>query len=279
MTSGICTPANGRITVSRSGSVALTDIVASAIESATACEPRLPQSILDIDGMSSPKGRHLLNRLVATVPECRYLEIGTWKGSTFCSALHGNHPVRALAMDNFSIFGDVRDEFRKNTAEHIGELDMLDADLGRVPGRVAFYDMDCFSHEASTLLNSGILGKFNLYFYDGRHTVEAQFRAFTFYDAALADEFVTVVDDWNESSARVGTIAAFKTMGYETVAWHELKSSSNGDVASWWNGMLVAVVRKRGQPKQRCPNCGGTDTVDGDTVRLCKSCHGGYVYR
>lgn len=41
------------------------------------------------DRMSSPKVRHLLNNL-CSLPSTSYLEIGTWKGSTWISALFQN---------------------------------------------------------------------------------------------------------------------------------------------------------------------------------------------
>ena len=63
--------------------------IKNAIELANNYSSKITQQILDIDGMSSPKFRHLINNLVDD--QTRYLDIGTWKGSVLMSALYGNY--------------------------------------------------------------------------------------------------------------------------------------------------------------------------------------------
>ena len=46
-------------------------------------------AVLELEGMSNAHNRHLLNNLCAAVG-ARYLEVGTWKGSTLVSAVAGN---------------------------------------------------------------------------------------------------------------------------------------------------------------------------------------------
>ena len=64
----------------------LIDHIEDSILKAEANESKLPRSVLhDIHGMSTHKTRAFMNNLV-NIPGGRYLEIGSWKGSTLISA-------------------------------------------------------------------------------------------------------------------------------------------------------------------------------------------------
>jgi len=207
---------------------AMVDHVRASIRAAKRRRSGLTPGALAIDGMSSPKVRHLLNNL-CSMPGCRYLEVGSWKGSTLVSALLGNGVERAVAIDNFSEFGAPREEFAANCREHLD------------PGGHAFVDADCFSVDPLLLG-----GPFNVYLYDGAHDAGSQIRAFTHFDGALADPFVAVVDDWNVPRVRAGTREAFGRLGYSPAFEAELPARRNGDMRRWWNGLYVAAVRKGG---------------------------------
>src|SRR5262245_31638023 len=82
----------------------LAERVGAAIRFADAGSSRLAPSVLTLEGMSSPKVRHLLNRLCDR-PGARYLEVGVLSGSTLVSALSGNPFARAFGVENWSEFG------------------------------------------------------------------------------------------------------------------------------------------------------------------------------
>jgi hypothetical protein len=50
---------------------------------------KITQGILDMEGMTGIKTRHFYNNMLNR-EGCRYLEIGTWKGSSICSAIYKN---------------------------------------------------------------------------------------------------------------------------------------------------------------------------------------------
>ena len=52
---------------------------------------KLPDEIKFMPGMSGKKYRYLINNFVSLTKDSRYLEIGTWTGSTVCAALYGNN--------------------------------------------------------------------------------------------------------------------------------------------------------------------------------------------
>jgi hypothetical protein len=58
--------------------------------------------IINMEGMSGTKTRHFYNNLLNT-EDSRYLEIGTWKSSSVCSAMCGNK-AKVVCIDNWSEF-------------------------------------------------------------------------------------------------------------------------------------------------------------------------------
>jgi hypothetical protein len=188
---------------------------------------KLPEAVLSLPGMSSPKVRHLLNHL-CDQPGVRYLEIGVLTGSTLVSALHGNPYARAWAIENWSEFGGTREGLQAS-------LDLLSEDER---ARLTLLEEDCFA------LDLGGLGPCDVYFYDGNHERASQRLAFTRFDPVLSSPFVAVVDDWNWEDVREGTREAFAELGYAVAFEVELPALFNGDTENWWNGLWVAVVRK-----------------------------------
>jgi hypothetical protein len=199
--------------------------VQDAVSKANKEESKLSAEALSIDGMSSPKVRHLLNNLCSS-QGVRYLEIGSWKGSTLIAALYENN-IPAIAIDNWSEFGGPRHDFYSNVKKFIPDA----------PLKV--HEMDCFS------INKQLFpSKINVYFYDGGHSHADQEAAFTYYNDIFEDVFVAIVDDWNWPQVQSGTFSAFKKLKYKILFSQELKSKGNGDTSSWWNGIYIAVIKK-----------------------------------
>lgn len=204
--------------------------VAWAIRMADAGVSPLPESVYNIHGMSSRKTRRLLNHL-CSIPGRRYLEVGSWKGSTLVSALFGNESSveRAVAVDNFSEFDGPKAELQRN----------ISAFLGAFGDRLDFVEADCW--EYAPRLGAD---RFNVYFYDGPHEEVDQYNAFASFDHALEDPFVCLVDDWNHPPVPQGTARAFRDLRYHVLREWVLPARFNGDLDHWWNGLYVAVVRK-----------------------------------
>ena len=60
---------------------------------------KLTQDVIDIKGLTSKKVRCFLNN-ICNKENTVYLEVGSYKGATFFSALYGNH-ANAIAIDNW----------------------------------------------------------------------------------------------------------------------------------------------------------------------------------
>jgi hypothetical protein len=204
--------------------------VKKSIKKAEKQQSGLTPEVLALNGMSSPKVRHLLNNL-CTYPHTRYLEIGVWKGSTWISALYNNKSTveDAVAIDNWSKFQGPKEEFARNCAKFL-------------PKNVyRFYSEDSFK---LNLVKSFSL-PINIYFYDGDHSALSQERALTYYNSVLDDVFVVLVDDWNRVEVKQGTFAALKKLGHEVIFQRELPAFREGDSDNWWNGIYIAVIRKK----------------------------------
>ena len=121
----------------------------------------------------------------------RYLEIGTWKGSSICSAMC-NNKMTCLAIDNCSEFGGPKTEFLENFNKFKGN------------NNDTFIEKKCWDIDVNTI------GKFNIYMFDGNHTENSHYQALTNYLPCLDDEFIYLVDDWNWSEVRDGTLNSIK---------------------------------------------------------------------
>src|SRR5262245_15381786 len=86
-----------------------------SFDEALALRTKLPEWIRTMPGMSGRKYRCLINNLIGRLADARYLEVGSWAGSTACSAIYGNR-VRALCIDNWSEFDGPKAEFQQNVA-------------------------------------------------------------------------------------------------------------------------------------------------------------------
>ena len=190
---------------------------------------KLSRAVLEMDGMSSPKVRHLLNNL-CSLPQANYLEIGCYKGSTFVASLFGNQESisSAAAIDNWLNPDKPRDSFFTNCAR------FLSSNIYKV------YEEDCFQIDPKSVCNHPI----DIFFYDAEHTELDQELAFTYYNEIFADVFIAVIDDWNHPPVQLGTATAWKKLKYQVLFEIALPAEKNGDMEHWWNGLYVAVLKK-----------------------------------
>ncbi len=220
----------------------------------------LSKDIFYLDGMSSPKVRAFLNNLCER-EGTRYLEIGSWKGSTLISALYANEQMvdLAIGIDNFTEFADLGttinlisisqdtlDRRRSPQQKHPRECcrENIDRFL-RKPLNLHFYDNDCFSSVfIDALKQHHPQAHINVYLFDGEHTESSQYSGFTEYDFILDDTFIAIIDDWNWEEVKVGTRRAFADLRYKVLKEWELPGKGTNDIENWWNGLYVAVVQK-----------------------------------
>jgi hypothetical protein len=191
----------------------------------------LPQAIHDVEGMSGQKYRSFINRFVRSLPDARYLEIGSWAGSTAVAALYGNK-AKALCIDNWSQFGGPKAKFAAN----IESIRSSDLDF-------SFIEQDFRTVDYASI------GTFNVYLFDGPHSESDQYDGVMLPQQALAETYLLVVDDWNWCQVRLGTLRALKHAGAKIECSIEIRTSLDnsdpqiwGGHSDWHNGYFIAII-------------------------------------
>jgi hypothetical protein len=193
---------------------------------------KLSQSILDIDGMSGDKTRHLYNN-ICSLDNANYLEIGTYKGSTFVSALYKNNAT-GLCIDYWKEFGGKQD-FMHNVKEHLTNNETY-----------SYIDDNCWNVTPEQIG----LNKFDIYLYDANHSFEDHKRAITHYYRSMSKYFILLVDDWECFWVNVkrGTLAGIeesnlkihKMIEVPIVTVYNYHTKGN----TFWNGCGVFILER-----------------------------------
>lgn len=214
-----------------------------ALERAHQRASGLTDAALRVRGMTGAKTRHFYNNL-CSLRGARYLEVGTWFGSSLVSALCANPALlSAVVVDDWSEFGGTRAEFDANVTDVLGgappSLTVVDGDCWR-----------CLSPAPPPCLRPASV---DIYVYDGPHAEEDHTRAITHFWPCLAERAIVVVDDWNWAHVRRGTLLGLAAVEahvlFATSVTHAMQDGHTPAPTShtdWWNGVGVFVVQKGG---------------------------------
>jgi len=207
------------------------ELIDIAFENAENNNSKITKEIIDMDGMSGIKTRHFYNNLL-NYNDARYLEIGTWKGSSVCSAMCNNN-AKVVCIDNWSEFGGPKSEFLYNFEMFKGNNDAI------------FIEDNCYNVDITRL------PKFNIYMYDGNHSIDSHYKALLHYYDCLDDIFIFIVDDWNCQDVREGTIQSIETLKLKVLyeknirlTWDNSHTPMTLARNTWWNGIYVAILKK-----------------------------------
>lgn len=196
--------------------------VSQAILMADNSNSKLTGEILNMNGQSSYKIRHLLNNIVS-LPNANYLEIGLLWGSTFISSMYKNNTNSAYGVDII-----LTNEFTKNCSK-----------LG-ITNYNAF-ECDSWKFNLSLIKN-----KINIYLYDGEHNYEDQYKALEYYYQVLDDTFIFMVDDWTMNATvpiERATRDSIKDLKFKKL-YEQVFTSTGNDLYNWWNGFFVCILKK-----------------------------------
>ena len=180
----------------------------------------------------------------------KYLEIGTWAGSTLFSILfqNGENMEYTTAIDNFSQFQEnhpVRSSLEGGLLQMFGNDNVKKYKSGDLSSefenfKFQFLESHCFK----------LFGKYNLYFFDGPHSYEDTKKGFTYYNDVLEDNFVVLIDDWNRDYVKKAWKDVSKELNY--TIHHEWNLIGDGGIEDnpnhkedWWDGYYVAIVSKQ----------------------------------
>jgi len=220
----------------------LSNYVNTCVAHATLGNGKLPKHILKLEGMSSSGNRLLLNNLCMGL-EGKYLEIGSWKGSTFISALYNNPKMFGTSIDHHSEFKS--DSPFKTSAE------ALESNCKKYLLNDENYELitkDCFADDLK-------LGKseYTIYFYDGQHSFDNRYKALTKFYKYLTPMFIFICDDYSIDRVESGTQAALDDLNIKVITEHKMfghQETGDSKTSGFWNGFYVALcVKKDAFPK------------------------------
>ena len=223
--------------------------IKSAFNMALAINTKIPNWIKLLPGMTGKKYRYFVNNLLSLIEDPRYLEIGSWSGSSVCAAMF-NNKLKCTCVDDWSQFEDTdnipyqkplniknpKKEFETNTAK------VLSSDID-----FKFIESDYRKIDYKKL------GKFNTYFFDGPHEEIDQYDAIILAQPALDDNFILIVDDWNYPEVRNGTNRAIEKLNLYINSKIEIKTTQHDKdpqllkfhFSDWHNGYFIGSCCKK----------------------------------
>jgi hypothetical protein len=206
-------------------------IIEKCLEDATNGVSQLPEFSLNLWGMSGKVYRRFINNYARSIENPKYLEFGSYTGSTLCAVVGGVPNIKALAVDNFSLGGSSQQQCLDN----VNNVKTLDSDI-----TVLNQDFNSFDFTAH--------GKFNIYMYDAEHDEHDQANAIIRVGPALEEISLIVVDDWNDhgyvTPVKVGTYRGFESCNLEVLYKWEVETGVNGPIGSdWHNGYGIFLVK------------------------------------
>ena len=211
--------------------------IEECLKKTLSCETKLSNEILRMNGLSGRKFRVMLNHLIKKISNPRYLEIGSWLGSTACSACY-NNKLKITCIDNWSQNFDKnlipRKEFEKN--------------LKKVMTQNIQFN---FIQKNFQEIDFNNIGKHNIYFYDAGHTYNDHFDGVDIVLPALTNKFLLIVDDWNWKQVREATNDAIKTNSLKIISQISIRTTRDDSSAlitcessDWHQGCSFIILEK-----------------------------------
>lgn len=198
----------------------------------------ITEKALTINGLTSAKVKHFLNN-ICSADDIRFLEIGSYRGATFCAALENNE-VKAVSIDNWSTpeinplrdgvegWQDTEDplsDFKKNIQSVLGKNQVMG-----------------FNEDVGKLDLAKIPFKFNIVFYDGDHSYDSTHGFLEKFSSVFDETFVLIMDDWNWEQIKKATEKW--TADNAKIIFKKEINTTGEDPKDFWNGLGIYVLRK-----------------------------------
>ncbi len=179
-----------------------------------------------IEGMSGQSFRHVLNKLIS-YGDC-YLEIGTWRGSTACSALNGNQ-IDAWLIDDWSEFGGPATSALSNVSKFVSKR-----------SRLSIVSRDFRLVDYKSIITNEV----NVYLFDGPHSQSDHVDGVKVINSLDFQTLMFVVDDWNWKDVQIGTQAGLEQLDSKLIYKIEIFPTSNKrfQYSRWHNGYCFFIL-------------------------------------
>ncbi len=202
---------------------------------------KLTQEILDIHGITSNKVKCFLNN-ICNIDGATYLEIGVFRGATFCSAIYGND-IYAIGIDNFMSpnltpkgVSQKMGNYYKHNIDVLPQEEFLSnvKKFGDVD-KISVYKTDYQLFDFKTLPSPDII------FYDGETKFHDQYIALKNILPIISNETIIIMDDWNWDS---GAFEKFVDENNLLILHSRQLYTSGEDSSDFWNGLGIFLVSK-----------------------------------
>lgn len=199
---------------------------------------KLTQQIVDIQGLTSLKVKSFLNN-ICDFEGAKYLEIGAYKGATFCSAIYGNNIV-ATAIDNWkdSTLLPASISLWQSSRNLANPKDSFLLNLKKCQN---IRDVHVLDENYLNFHKDKIKYKSNVVFYDGEHEFSDQYQIMGRMSDLCEDKFVLIIDDWNWEKR--GIIQGIKDFKLKCSYLKELFTKGE-DPEDFWNGLGIFILEK-----------------------------------
>lgn len=175
------------------------DHVNQSIEKAKNHQSWLHAECLDLEGFTTGiMIRMFCNITHLPTPTPAYLEVGLYKGRSFCSCMN-NNSLHLYGIEDFSQpFSDdkVREKLEANIERFKGDA-----------GSVTVINSDCFKVDLKQIKHP-----IHVYMFDGCHEYKPQYDAIPYFLDAMDDVFLFICDDFDWSSPRAATQDALRDL-------------------------------------------------------------------
>jgi len=201
---------------------------------------KLNQDVIDIHGITSNKVRCFLNNICSIGGT--YLEVGVFRGATFCSAIYQND-IHSIGIDNFASPNLMPMGVSQKLATYLKKrLDVSPQDdfLGNVK-RFGNTDMIDVYRTDYTTFDYSQLPKLDIIFYDGDTRYHDQYTVLKKLIPQFADQTILIMDDWNWDSGALRQVITEENLYVS----HQLEIFTEGeDMEHFWNGLGVFLIER-----------------------------------
>lgn len=201
---------------------------------------KLTQDVLDIHGITSNKVRCFLNNICSIGGN--YLEVGVFRGATFCSSIYGND-IHAIGLDNFASpnlmpmgVSQRLASFYKQHLDVPPQEDFLNnvKQFGN-PDQLDVYKTDYLTFDYETL------PKLDIIFYDGDTKFHDQYTVLKKLIPQFSDQTILIMDDWNWNNGALERLIDEENL---YVTYRRDIVTDGEDMDSFWNGLGVFLFEK-----------------------------------
>jgi hypothetical protein len=202
---------------------------------------KLTQEILDIHGITSNKVRCFLNN-ICNIDGATYLEVGVFRGATFCSAVYGNN-INSIAIDNFmspnltpkGVSQKIGNYYKHNIDIPPQEEFLSNVKKHSNVKKTSVYKTDYQTFDFSTLPNVDII------FYDGETKFHDQYVALTNMLPVFSNQTIIIMDDWNWNSRAFDKFVNDNNL---FISHYREIFTSGEDMGDFWNGLGIFLIER-----------------------------------